>query len=65
MTKFTQVFDGDPVYFEHPSALIECCDCSLTHLIVLMHDEDGRPYLKFFVDEYQTKAARKRERGKK
>ena len=65
MPKFTAVSPGDPVYFEHPSVLIECCGCSLTHLIVLMNDSEGKQYLKFYVDEYATKQARKKGKRRK
>ena len=48
-----KVRNGDLLAFDKPAMLIECCKCGMNHLVVLC-EREGIPYLKFYVDEYET-----------
>ena len=58
MTEVDIVKNSDRVDFDKPTMLIECCDCCLTHLLVLRWDGEI-PYLQVYRDDKSTDEARK------
>ena len=52
-----KVLEGEPLEFDKPAMLLECCGCGLNHLVVLV-ERDGMPMLKYYRDDYETEKAR-------
>lgn len=63
ITKTTQALSGQPVRIKDGhSFIMSCCGCKLSHFIHVKKKGKDEVALKVFVDEYETKQARK---GKK
>lgn len=58
------VIAGEALAFDMVAKRIVCCDCGLTH-IILLEWANEEPYLTFYYDEQHTKEKRRAKRKAK
>ena len=54
---------GEEIIFRNPAAWMTCCDCGLTHALIITANGDGEPSVCVYRDVKETELTRSKRKA--